>query len=305
MTEMRRNGDCGYEIFIGEPNAVHIRRVTLDAYGAPHAEEDAVTEREFPEFRWLERGEGEPMLLLHGLMGRMEHWDIPLDLLADRCRPIAPALPIFDPHLAEASIAELARWVTSFMDALEIPQAVVGGNSLGGHVALAMALDHPERVSGLVLTGSSGLFERGFTRGVPHRPTSEYIRQKMGEVFHNPVIVTPEWVESVRRTVTEPPTAMRVLRFARAAKRHNIEARLAEIRVPTLLVWGREDRITPPAVAERLDALIPDARLVVLPECGHTPMLEHPHVWSLIVRGWLATTRSRRARVVAAAGTGG
>ena len=87
-----------------------------------------------PEFRWLERGEGEPVVLLHGLMG--------------------------------------------------IPRAVVGGNSLGGHVALELALSCPDRVSGLILAGSSGLFERGFSRGVPRRPTAEYVRAKLEEVVY-------------------------------------------------------------------------------------------------------------------------
>jgi pimeloyl-ACP methyl ester carboxylesterase len=266
------------------------------------AKEDAVTERD-PEFRWLERGEGEPVVLLHGLMGRMDHWDTPLAVLGEVGRAIAPSLPIFDPRLADTSVAELARWVTRFMDALDIPRAVVGGNSLGGHVALALALDHPERVTGLVLTGSSGLFERGFTRGVPHRPSADYVRQKMEEVFYDPRLVTPEWVEAIRRTVTEPASTLRVLRFARAAKRHNIEARLQEIRVPTLMVWGREDRITPPEVAERFRALIPGSELVYLRQCGHTPMLEHPEAWSEMVRGWLAASRGRRLRAVALAGS--
>jgi len=83
------------------------------------ATEDGMHGESDPEFRWLERGEGEPVVLLHGLMG--------------------------------------------------IPRAVVGGNSLGGHVALELALSCPDRVSGLILTGSSGLFERGFSRGVPRR----------------------------------------------------------------------------------------------------------------------------------------
>jgi pimeloyl-ACP methyl ester carboxylesterase len=266
------------------------------------AKEDAVTERRDPEYRWLERGEGEPVLFLHGLMGRMDDWDASLDHLAEVCRPIAPTLPIFDPGLRETSIDGLVAHVTRFMDALEIPQAVVGGNSLGGHVALTLALAHPERVSGLVLTGSSGLFERSFTRGVPHRPTSAYVREKMEEVFFDSTLVTPEWVESVRRTVNEPVTALRVLRFARAAKRHNIEDRLGEIQAPALIVWGMDDRITPPEVGERFHAAIPGAQLVFLPRCGHAPMIEQPEAFNVVVRAWLDATRARRAAPLAGAG---
>src|SRR5947199_346104 len=164
------------------------------------------------QHRWLERGQGEPVVLLHGLMGQMHHWDDVLDELGGACRAMAPTLPIFDPGCVEPSIDVLARWVVDFLDALEIPRAVIGGNSLGGHVALATALAFPERVRAVILTGSSGLFERSFTRGVPHRPTADYLREKMEEVFFDRTLVTPEWVESVRCTLIEPPSVSRVAR---------------------------------------------------------------------------------------------
>ena len=270
--------------------------------GVRRAKEDLVGDYTYPEFRWLERGEGEPVLLLHGLMGRMDDWDDALDLLALSCRPMAPLLPIFHPGLPETSLAALADHVVGLLDALDIPHAVIGGNSLGGHVALTLALARPERVSGLILTGSSGLFERGFTRGVPHRPNAEYVREKMEEIFYDSTLVTPDWVETVRRTVTDPPTALRVVRFARAAKRENLEGRLHEIQAPTLIVWGRDDRITPPEVAERFHGLIPDSRLAFLPRCGHAPMIEQPAAFSLSVQAWLEATRPRRARAMAGAG---
>ena len=241
----------------------------------------------YPRFRWLERGEGEPVVLLHGLMGNMHYWDTTLDILGSGCRSIAPTLPVFDNDLPEVSIAELARWVVRFLDALNLGRAVLGGNSLGGHVALATALAYPTRVTGLVLTGSSGLFERSFTRRVPHRPSSDYVRQKMEEVVYDRRLVTTEWVEAVRRTLTTRATACRVLRFARAAKRGNIAGGLGTIGVPTLLVWGAEDRITPPAVAGRFASLIPGARLVFLRRCGHVPMLEQSVAFGAVVRAWL------------------
>jgi pimeloyl-ACP methyl ester carboxylesterase len=247
-----------------------------------------------PEVRWLERGAGEAVVLLHGLMGEMDHWEPTLDALGESYRAIAPALPIFDPALPEASVPELARHVVRVLDALEIGRAVVGGNSLGGHVALELALRRPDRVSGLVLTGSSGLFERGFTRNVPHAPTSEYVRAKMEEIFYDPTLVTPEWVAAVRRVVTTRSTALRVVRFARAAKRHNVDAELARITVPTLLVWGKEDRITPMEVAERFHALIPSAELVYVTNCGHAPMLERPEAFTEIVGEWLRETAPAR-----------
>jgi pimeloyl-ACP methyl ester carboxylesterase len=250
--------------------------------------------RTHTRFRWLERGDGEPVLLLHGLMGEMDHWESTLDALGPYRRPIALELPIFAPHLTDVSVPALADYVRRFMEANELPPAVVCGNSLGGHVALELALTCPGLVDGLILTGSSGLFERTFTHRVPHQPTAAYVRERMEEIFYDPSLVTPEWVESIRRIVTTRRTALRVLQVARAAKRHNVEDRLSQVTAPTLLVWGKDDRITPIDVAERFHARIRGSQLVYLPNCGHAPMLERPEAFNAAVGEWLVETRARR-----------
>jgi 2-hydroxy-6-oxonona-2,4-dienedioate hydrolase len=116
----------------------------------------------------------------------------------------------------------------------------------------------------------------------------------MEEIFYDPTLVTPEWVESIRRIVTTRRLALRVLHAARAAKRHNVEERLGDVRAPTLIVWGKEDRITPPEVAERFHAGIPGSQLVYLPNCGHAPMLERPESFNAVVSEWLIETRGHR-----------
>jgi len=253
-------------------------------------------------FVWRDRGVGEPVVLLHGLLGDMEHWGTTLGVLARFCRPISVAMPILDPSFAETAPPDLADYVRRFLDALGLSQVVVGGNSLGGHIALELALAHPDRVSGLILTGSSGLFERGFTRGVPHRPSSSWVREKMEEVFHDPALITDDWVESVRGVVTTRDSALRLLQTARAAKRRNIEEWLTQIRVPSLLIWGANDRITPPEVAERFHALLSESELFLLPSCGHAPMLERPEAFNAILASWLLRTRARRERSALVAG---
>jgi 2-hydroxy-6-oxonona-2,4-dienedioate hydrolase len=266
------------------------------------ATEDSMHVGSDPEFRWLERGEGEPVVLLHGLMGRMDHWEAVLEHLGDQCRPMALSLPIFDARLGEVSIPELARHVARFLDALDIPRAVVGGNSLGGHVALELALSCPDRVSGLA--GSSGLLERGFTRGVPRRPTAEYVRAKLEEVVYDRALVTPGWVESVRQVANTRSCAIRLVRFAKAAKRDSIAERLPSLRLPTLLVWGMNDAVTPPDVGHRFNALIAASQLWFLARCGHVPMLERPGPFNRVVTDWLETTRLARERPTRLAGAG-
>jgi pimeloyl-ACP methyl ester carboxylesterase len=220
-------------------------------------------------------------------MGDVDHWEATLKTLGSFCRPMALELPIFDPSLSDISLPSLTEWVRMFMDAQGMPQSVVGGNSLGGHVALELALAQPDRVSGLILTGSSGLLERGFTRGVPHRPNSDWVREKMEQVFYDPALVTSEWVEDVLRVVNARDSALRVLQAARASKRRNMEDCLPTIGIPTCIIWGEEDRITPPEVARRFHALLPDSDLFLVPRCGHAPMLEQPEAFNAILAGWL------------------
>jgi pimeloyl-ACP methyl ester carboxylesterase len=239
------------------------------------------------EFRWTEVGAGVPVLCLHGLFGASEHWETVLEALASRYRAMALTLPILETPPDDLSISGLRAHVEAFLDAERVPPAIVIGNSLGGHVALDLALHAPERVRGLVLSGSSGLFERSFTRGVPHRPSAEFVREKMTEVFHDPAMVTPEWVESIRGIVNRRSYVMRVLRVSRSARRYNLEDRLGEIRCPTLLVWGMEDRITPRDVAIRFLEGIPIATLRLVPECGHAPMLERPEAFARAVGEFL------------------
>src|SRR5262245_11001231 len=207
--------------------------------------EERVDGARTPGFRWLEQGSGAPVVLLHGLIGQMHHWDPVIDALALRCRPMALTLPFFDEALREVSIEGLSNHVLRFLDALDIHRTVIGGNSLGGHVALALTLDHPDRVSGLILTGSSGLLERGLRRGFRRQPGGADVRQTMAEAFFDRSLVTEAWVASMRAALTVPTTGARLLRFARDAMRFNVADRLQTIDVPTLLVWGREDRITP------------------------------------------------------------
>ena len=264
-------------------------------------EKEATMNTLHPTFRWLERGHGDPVVLLHGLMGTMEHWDGTLEALAPTWRAMAPEIPILDGARAEASVEGLTHYVGAFMEAVDLSPAVVGGNSLGGHLALELALRYPARVSGLILTGSSGLLERGFTRGVPHVPTAAFVRARMEEIFYDATLVTPSWVESVRRVLTTRVSARRVLHVARSAKRSNLEARLGEIRVPTLLVWGKDDRITPPEIAERFRALLPDAQLELIANCGHAPMLEQPLIFNALVEDWLDETHARRRAAVGGA----
>jgi len=213
------------------------------------------------EFHWIESGRGEPVVLLHGLLGAPDHWEATLAALSRGWRGLALRLPIFDLPADDLSIRRLATHVREFLDAQRIAPAVVVGNALGGHVALDLALRHPDRVRALVLTGSSGFLERSFSPGVSRRPSEEFVRSKMEEIFYDATLVTPEWVESIRALVNRRSHALRLLQISRSAKHENLEERLGEVRCPIRFV----------------------------PNCGHGPMLGQPAAFAEHVTEFLDT----------------
>jgi pimeloyl-ACP methyl ester carboxylesterase len=227
------------------------------------------------------------ILLLHGMFGRADNWQSCARHLSAHWRVLAPTLPVLDLPHAETDVHALVRFVEELLDREGIGQVVIGGNSLGGHVALSVALRNPSRVAGLVLAGSSGLFERGFDRSMPRRPDREWIRGKIREVFFEEMHVTEALVSEVHDTIKDTRKALKMLQLAKSAKRENLRDILHQVRCPVLLVWGTEDSITPPVIAHDFKEQIPHAELHFIRECGHAPNIERPEELNRIVEQFL------------------
>ncbi|MGH7433033.1 MAG: alpha/beta fold hydrolase [Candidatus Methylomirabilales bacterium] len=243
---------------------------------------------ECPTSGSLEAGCGRPVILLHGLLGNARQWQQTLDQLASHYYLFAPELPFLElVNGSNGVIPGLAAYVKQLMQSRRIERAILGGNSLGGHIALELAISCPEVVEGLILTGSGGLMERGFDRDVPIHPTRGYLREKIAEVFFDDSFATEELVDRAVALVSDRPRILKVVRIARAAKRDNLGDRLGLIDCPALLAWGREDRVTPPEVARELQSRIRGAELYFLERCGHVPMVERPLEFTKIARRFL------------------
>jgi len=238
-------------------------------------------------FPRIERGDGEPVVLIPGMFGQPSNWQHQLEHLSDGYRVITLDLPLFDPSFTECSVHGLGDYVRRFLDWAGIARAVLVGNSLGGHVALDVATRHPSRVRAMVLAGSSGLFERGFERGVPTKPDRAWIENRIREVFCHESSIPAGQGDEIERIVQSRANKLRILQWAKSAKRTHMGQSLSQIAAPTLLVWGKQDHITPLDVAVEFLRGIHHSDLVLLNECGHAPMMEHPARFTEILRHFL------------------
>ena len=142
-------------------------------------------------------------------------------------------------------------------------------------------------VDGLVLTGSSGLYENSMGDTFPRRGDYEYIRKKTEEVFYDPKMATKDLVDKVFEIANNRNSVIRLLTMAKSAIRHNMRNDIPHLDFPVCLVWGKQDNVTPPEVAEEFHSLFKRSELYWIDKCGHSPMWEHPEEFSKILCSWL------------------
>lgn len=140
----------------------------------------------------------------------------------------------------------------------------------------------------MVLTGSSGLYENAFGGSFPRREDKEYLRQKIAVTFYDPAVATDDLVDEVHKIVNDRNKLVRILALAKSAIRHNMEKDLAKFTMPSCLIWGKDDTITPPKVAEEFHDKLPDSELFWIDQCGHAAMMEHPKEFNDLLDGWLS-----------------
>ena len=240
------------------------------------------------KYSYLEEGEGHPIVLLHGLMGGLSNFDELASFFSTRGYKIyAPELPLYDLPVISTNVGNVAKFVSRFLKDVVKQPATLVGNSLGGHVGLVVSADYPELVHSLVLTGSSGLYEKSFGETYPKRGSYEYVKTKAEEVFFDPKVATKEIVDDVFETVNDKKKAIKTLYIARSAIKHNMKNELHKIKIPVCLIWGKQDHVTPPEVAVDFEAGLPNAKLFWIDECGHAPMMEHPDLFNEILFEWL------------------
>ncbi len=243
--------------------------------------------KQLDKFKFIEEGDGEPLVLLHGLFGALSNFKPLIEYFRHHYKVVVPMLPLLEMDILHTSVGGLAKFVNKFLDAKDYQGVHLLGNSLGGHVGLVHVLKHPERIKSLILTGSSGLFENGMGDSYPKRGDYEYIKKKTELTFYDPNTATKELVDEVYGIVNNRLKAIKIIALAKSAIRNNLGEELKEVKLPTLLIWGNNDTITPPFVAKEFNKLIPNSELHFVDKCGHAPMMEVPDEFNAILHKFL------------------
>jgi len=240
------------------------------------------------KYSYLEAGEGQPIIVLHGLMGALSNFQGVLDHFSEiGYKVIMPELPIYDLPLLKTNVKNLSKFLKDFLAFKKIENAILMGNSLGGHIGLYFTKLNPENVDALVLAGSSGLYEKSLGDTYPKRGNYDYIKTKTEEVFYDPKIATKEVVDAIYASVNDRVKVLKTLAIAKSAIRHNMAKDLPSMNIPACIMWGKNDFVTPPEVAVEFQKLLPDADLFWFDKCGHAPMMEHPEDFNKILEKWL------------------
>ena len=240
-------------------------------------------------FEYLEVGEGETLMLFHGLFGALSNFADLIEKFRHTHKVVVPILPLFDLDILHTTVSGLEKHIAAFIEHKNYTNIHLLGNSLGGHVALVYILKHPERVKSLTLTGSSGLFENAMGDSYPKRGDYEYIKNKTAQTFYDPAVATPELVDEVFEITRNRIKVIKIIALAKSAIRHNLGEELNQIQQPTLLIWGKNDIVTPPFVAEEFKKLIPNSELHFIDKCGHAPMMEVPAEFNIILEKFLGS----------------
>lgn len=220
------------------------------------------------------------IILLHGLFGTISNWEGVQKKLTGKYSVFIPELPLLNLFQMGNLLDKLVVYLEEYINLNHITKPILIGNSLGGHIALLYTIKHPDGVSKLILTGSSGLYEKPFGGSFPRLKDYNYVRSQVEDIFHKKEVIKRAVVDQVYSTVQSRSNVISLIRLAREAQKQNLSVHLKQIQVPVLLIWGLQDRITPPEVAHQFYELLPHARLCLINDCGHVPMMEQPELFN-------------------------
>jgi pimeloyl-ACP methyl ester carboxylesterase len=225
------------------------------------------------------------LMFLHGLFGDLSNiTDVAKQMPTDLHWKV-PSLPLFDRAFSPISLLHLVEWVGEEVKKCA-GDVVLIGNSLGGQIAALMASNKPEKIAGLVLTGSAGMGEMQFGATQPRRFDRNYVKSKASFTFYER-LVPENLVDEIMKIISDRVQLSRLISWSRSSLQTNLSEICTKIHVPTMLIWGEDDQITPLICAQNFHHAIGGSKLVTIPRCGHAPMIERPDYFAHYLHDFL------------------
>lgn len=249
------------------------------------------------KIHYLEAGTGPVVILLHGLGGSSSNWASTIGPLSQKYRVIVPDQIGFgrsDKPMLNYRVATLVDFLNGLYKELKIERASLVGNSLGGFTAAAFALAYPQKVDRIVLVDAAGF---ALPKDADPRllnalnpSTREGVKQIMSLVFYNKALFANDAaVDALFAQKIAAGDGYTVQRFIESIARGEdvLDGKLGAIKHPTLIVWGREDELTPLAMGERFKKELPNSELLIIEKCGHVPQMEKASEFNAAVMKFL------------------
>ncbi len=258
---------------------------------------------------WEKGNKGTDLILIHGIGQFIETWQNNVEFFSQNHRVFVVDLPGFgrsDKPDVPYSFQYFSQFIIDFMDVLDIEQASLVGNSMGGGTSLYVAFQAPDRVAKLVLVNSAG-FSKNLTilfrvSSIPvlgellNRPSKKGTLRVLKECVYDPSLITEEMVEWFYEMVSQPGATRAFLTTLRSGVKftglrkevlQTFTANYPSLKSPTLVIWGQQDRILPVSGAKVAGQGIPNATVQIFDSCGHMPQLERPDEFNAIVEEFL------------------
>lgn len=235
----------------------------------------------------IDSGHGQPVILLHGLFGSLAMWRTTINVLRGKHRVIVPRLPLFEVPLHRANLNYLVEVLDDFLDWHQLTDVTLIGTNIGGQLALAYAHQFPLKVKRIVISGSSGLFENIPEMVVNANHDYASVKDHVEDVFYKKDIAGNTLVDKVFKTLNTQSKSLHVSMFAKASQNNKVSSFLYKLNIPVLMIWGLQDRITPPEVALHFHDLLRFGTLKFIDKCGHLPMVEQSDVYCKAVLRFL------------------
>ncbi len=239
------------------------------------------------KIHYQEAGSGPNVILLHGLGGDTTNWVLTIPVLASKYHVYVPDQIGFgrsDKPIMNYRPATLVEFLNLFCKKLGIEKATIVGNSLGGWAAALFAITHPEKVEKLVLVTAAGYSPKRWggtemTRDLLltlNPSTTADFRRTLNQVFYNKALITDQFVEQSFTNKLKKGDGYTINSFIDSILRGEdlLDDKVKTIKAPTLVIWGREDGLTPLALGEAFAQDIPGAQKVIIDQCGHVPQIE-------------------------------